>query len=306
MDLSSPSKSAGNFVANIKDKLSFRSRKATQDKGAEFDEFEYEDEFEDYGEYGFDESYAEGAEAYGDTYDSSYAGSSSGSYASRGSYRPPRLVSRDDVQSTTTAFGVITPYDPDRRSVPTNSSVPGYLASTADTRFSSSAINSTKSAFGSEDASFQDEGYDKPTTRYSDFVSPYKRQNVEKTQVMPSTGSAGLDGLFTSTDVPSSEMQSERGQSIGGRFSRKIEIFEPKDFEQAVDIVAMLKEGSVVILNLKYVNAGLSKRVLDFAFGVVAALDAQITFEAPQVFSITQTDKLTLVEKDQLRLKRVL
>ena len=117
----------------------------------------------------------------------------------------------------------------------------------------------------------------------------------------------GLDGLFASTDPSaSSPAPANRTSSVGGHFTRKVEIFEPKNFEEAVNIVTMLKEGSVVILNLKYVNAGLSKRILDFAFGAVAALDMQITYEAPQVFSIIKDGKLTLVERDQLRLKKVL
>lgn len=297
MDFSNPSKAAGNLVGTIKDKLNFGRGKAHEEE-LEYDDYAYEDEFEDYGEYGFDESYATGASAYGDTY--------SEGYTTRESYRPPRLVSFDDVQSTTSAYGVMAPYDPEDKSVPTNSSVPGYLSNTADTRFSSRATSRMAEPATAEDASAS-LGYDRPNTRYNDFVSPYQRQNVEKIQVMPSTGSAGLDGLFTSTDsVSAQEPTPERGQHIGGRFSRKVEIFEPKDFEQAVDIVAMLKEGSAVVLNLRYVNAGLSKRVLDFAFGVVAALDAQINYEAPQVFSISQGDKLTLVERDQLRNKHIL
>lgn len=296
MDFSNPSKAAGNLVGTIKDKLNFGRGKAREEE-LEYDDYEYEDEFDDYGEYGFDESYATGASAYGDTY--------AESYTTRESYRPPRLVSMGDVKSTTSAYGVMAPYDPEDKSTPTNSSVPGYLSSTADSRFSSRAT-SHLSDLATEDDADSRVGYDRPNTRYSDFVSPYQRQNVEKTQVMPSTGSAGLDGLFTATDSSAQAPAPDRGQSIGGRFSRKVEIFEPKDFEQAVEIVAMLKEGSAVVLNLRYVNAGLSKRVLDFAFGVVAALGAQINYEAPQVFSITQGDKLTLVERDQLRNKHIL
>lgn len=303
MDFSNPSKSAGNFVESIKDKLNFvSSRKVRRDDEAEFDEYAYDEAFDDYGEYGYDESYATSS------YRDSYSDLQSESYTTREPYRPPRLVSLDDIQNTTSAFGVMPPYNPDDHAVPTSSSVPGYLSSTADSRFSSRATSRVGNlADANDDGDAQGIGFDRPDTRYNDFISPYQRQNVERTQVMPSTGSTGLDGLFTSTD-PSTPAApaSDRGKSIGGRFSRKVEIFEPKDFEQAVDIVAMLKEGSAVVLNLRYVNAGLSKRVLDFAFGVVAALDAQINYEAPQVFSITTTEKLTLVEKDQLRLKRIL
>lgn len=303
MDFSNPSRSAGNFVENIKDKLSFGSsrnadRDAYQEEDLEFDDYGYEAEFDDYGEYGFDESYA--PEGYSDSY--------SGSYTTRDAYsRSPRLVSLDDIQSTTSAYGVATSTPSASYTVPTNSSVPGYLANSADARFTSRStgrVTVDADALGNESDGL---GFDRPDTSYRDFVSPYQRQDAEKTAVMPSTGSSGLDGLFTPTDgVQTSAPSSDRTNSVGGRFSRKIEIFEPKNFEEAVDIVAMFKEGSIVVLNLKYVNDNLSKRILDFAFGVVAALDAQITYEAPQVFSITQAGKLTLVERDQLRSRRVL
>lgn len=307
MDFPNPSRSAGNLVESIKDKLNFgSSRNADHDEYVEddyaYDEYAYDEGLDDYGEYGFDESYA--TNSYDDPYLDSYTTRDT-SYRTRS----PKLVSLNDIQSTTSAYGVMASEPVSSQGVPTSSSVPGYLSSTADTRFSSrSTSRITVAADPVDGARTEGLGFDRPDTGYRDFVSPYQRQNVEKTAVMPSTGSTGLDGLFTPTDSASqgASAASERGTSIGGRFSRKIEIFEPKSFEEAVNIVAMLKEGSVVILNLKYVNAGLSKRVLDFAFGVVAALEMQITYEAPQVFSITQSGKLTLVERDQLRLKHVL
>lgn len=318
MDFPNPSKSAGGFVESIKDKLNFGSsrnadRDVYQDEEFAYDDYAYEDDYAEYGEYGFDESYATGS--YHDSYSDSY----SDSYTTRDPYRSssPRLVSLNDIQSTTSAYGVMTPTPAASSSasdhgVPTNSSVPGYLSSTADTRFSSRSASRTGRITVAADLDGEDVqggvGFDRLDAGYSDFVSPYQRQDAEKTAVMPSTGSSGLDGLFTPTDgsANTASPSTERGKSIGGRFSRKVEIFEPKNFEEAVEIVAMLKEGSAVVLNLKYVNAGLSKRILDFAFGVVAALGVQITYEAPQVFSIVQDEKLTLVERDQLRLKHIL
>lgn len=305
MDFPNPSRSAGNLVESIKDKLNFgSSRNADHDEYVEedyvYDEYGYDEDLDDYGEYGFDESYA--TNSYDDPYPDSYT--------TRDTYRTrsPKLVSLNDIQNTTSAYGVMASGTASQ-GVPTSSSVPGYLSSTADTRFSTRSTSRVTVAADTADEDYTERfGFDCPDTGYRDFVSPYQRQNVEKTAVMPSTGSTGLDDLFTPTDSVSqaASVAPERGTSIGGRFSRKIEIFEPKSFEEAVNIVAMLKEGSVVILNLKYVNAGLSKRVLDFAFGVVAALEMQITYEAPQVFSITQSGKLTLVERDQLRLKHIL
>lgn len=316
MDFPKPSKSAGGFVDSIKDKLSFGSHKA-QDEAyyeEEFDVEEYgpEGEFDDYGEYGYDESYA--SSGYGDGiggYSDPYGGSSA-----REPYRPPRLVSMGDIQNTTSAYGVMTPGGIEDRA--SASSVPGYLSSSADPRFASRASSAPRPARSSsritvsadEEEIDYTEGFDlgEADRGLRDFVSPYQRQNAEKTAAMPSTGSSGLDGLFAPTDASAaSSAPAERNTTtIGGHYSRKVEVFEPKNFEEAVDIVTMLKEGSVVVLNLKYVNANLSKRVLDFAFGVVAALDAQITYEAPQVFTITRSGKLTLVERDQLRSKRVL
>ena len=70
MDFPNPSKSAGSFVESIKDKLNFGSRNAEKDDYAQ-EEYDYEDyaydpNFDDYGEYGYDESYA--VDSYGDSY----------------------------------------------------------------------------------------------------------------------------------------------------------------------------------------------------------------------------------------------
>lgn len=303
MDFPNPSKSAGSFVESIKGKLNFGSRNADKDDYAQ-EEYDYEDyaydpNFDDYGEYGYDESYA--VDSYGDSY--------SDTYTTRDPYRtrPARLVSLDDIKSTTSAYGVMTPEQPRNYSVPTSSSVPGYLSNTADSRFGTRSSSRVSVSADLDSDPADTIGFDRPETAYRDFVSPYQRQDAAKTSVMPSTGSSGLDGLFASTDPSaSSPVPANRTSSVGGHFTRKVEIFEPKNFEEAVNIVTMLKEGSVVILNLKYVNAGLSKRILDFAFGAIAALDMQITYEAPQVFSIIRDGKLTLVERDQLRLKKVL
>jgi cell division inhibitor SepF len=301
MDFSNPSKTAGSIVDSLKDKLSFgSSRNAEQDEYIEdafddYGEYGYDegfDDYEDYGEYGFDESYA--PNGYSDSYNGGY------------SSRSPRLVSSDDIRKATPPY-----VPPSQRSseaaVPTNSSVPGYLSSSAPKNFTTRTTNRITETADLDTSNADTIGFDRPDTTYRDFVSPYQRSSAEKTGTMASTGSAGLDGLFTPTDA-SSQVGSlnENGQTLGGLFSRKVEIFEPKDFEQAADIVPMLKEGSVVILNLKFVNAGLSKRILDFSFGVVAALEATITYEAPQVFSITQNGKLTLVERDQLRASKIL
>ena len=105
MDFPNPSKAAGSFVESIKDKLNFGSRNADKDDYAQ-EEYDYEDyaydpNFDDYGEYGYDESYA--VDSYGDSY--------SDTYTTRDPYRtrPARLVSLDDIKSTTSAYGVMTP-----------------------------------------------------------------------------------------------------------------------------------------------------------------------------------------------------
>lgn len=312
MDFPNPARSAGNLVDSIRDKLNFgaargNSRDAYVDEEAGFDDYAYSDEYDDYGDYGdygFDDSYAPSRyDSYSDGY------KTRDPYGSRG----PQLVSPNDVRYTTSVYGVTRQSVSGEAGVPLNSSapgstVPGYLASSADSRF---AASPTRKVERESEPSFDPSsriGFDRPDPGYRDFVSPYQRSNAEKTQVMPSTGSSGLDGLFTPTDgsTQATAEPASAGRSFGGRFSRKIEIFEPKSFEEAADIARMLKEGSVVVLNLKNVNAGLSKRILDFSFGVVSALDAQINYEAPQVFSITQSGKLTLVEKDQLRTSRII
>ena len=117
MDFPNPSKSAGSFVESIKDKLNFGSRNADKEDFAQgeydYEDYAYDPNFDDYGEYGYDESYA--VDSYGDSY--------SDTYTTRDPYRtrPARLVSLDDIKSTTSAYGVMTPEQPRNYSVPTSS-----------------------------------------------------------------------------------------------------------------------------------------------------------------------------------------
>ena len=62
----------------------------------------------------------------------------------------------------------------------------------------------------------------------------------------------------------------------------------------------------IVVLALKESGADLSKRILDFSFGVAAALDARIECVAPDVFTLNMGDALTLEEKHRLRRQGVM
>ena len=80
----------------------------------------------------------------------------------------------------------------------------------------------------------------------------------------------------------------------------------PNAYGDVERVAKILKAGDVVILSLRETPDQLSKRVLDFSFGVASALDARVECIADKVFSITRGTALTDAERTALRGKGVL
>lgn len=55
----------------------------------------------------------------------------------------------------------------------------------------------------------------------------------------------------------------------------KIEIFRPKSFEQAVDIVDCLRSKRPVVVNLESINSELARKIFDFLSGALCAIDGK-------------------------------
>jgi len=67
-----------------------------------------------------------------------------------------------------------------------------------------------------------------------------------------------------------------------------------------------VKAGDVVVLQLRNTPDSLAKRILDFSFGVSAALDASVECPTDKVFAIARGNALTDAEKANLRGRGVL
>lgn len=87
---------------------------------------------------------------------------------------------------------------------------------------------------------------------------------------------------------------------------RQLSIIAPMSYGDVEGVARALKAGDVVVLVLNRTPDALSKRVLDFSFGVASALDASVDSLAGKVFSITRDHGLTPSERTELRNQGVL
>lgn len=135
--------------------------------------------------------------------------------------------------------------------------------------------------------------------------------------------SEGLESLFSST-TPSRDSNSASTTAASSRSSfdpyeaysgsgttahdpsRSLTVLMPTVYGDVERIAKILKAGDAVVLSLRSTPDQLSKRVLDFSFGVASALDARVECVADKVFSITRDAALTDAERTALRGKGVL
>ncbi len=88
--------------------------------------------------------------------------------------------------------------------------------------------------------------------------------------------------------------------------TRSLSVLMPTEYGDVERVAKILKAGDVVLLSLKEAPDGLSKRVLDFSFGVASALDARVECVADKVFAITRDTSLTDAERNALKARGVL
>ena len=136
--------------------------------------------------------------------------------------------------------------------------------------------------------------------------------------------SESLDSLFSSTADAASRSQAAAGTSAAGRSSfdpyeayasggagkheptRSLTVLKPMSYGEVERIAKSLKAGDAVVLGLRNTPDSLSKRILDFSFGVASALDASVDCVADKVFVVARGAALTESEKASLRNQGVL
>ena len=284
MDFPRPSMSASELFGDLKDKLGFG--------GDDYYDDPYYDDYADpepaQGPYdsGYD------PDTYGDPYDRlEYTTRSTGSSRSAGSrssrFSSAQLVSSGDIRATTSAYGVS-----DVAAKPTMELPSVSHRTEAEEKKSVSKI--------AEDFSI-------PASSYTDFVSPYKQSS----SASASSSSAGLDSLFTPSTAPSGSVSGSSdganvGSAHGTSLAREIVVLKPASYEDASSIAQSVRAGKIVVLYLRQTDPALSKRVLDFSFGVASALTAQVDCLAEKTFVVLQGKELTLEEKHNLAKQGVL
>lgn len=288
MDFPRPSMSASELFGDLKDKLGFGGGRS--DRRDDYYDDPYYDDYDDSasGSGTYDSGYD--ADTYGDPYDRlEYTTRSTGASRSLGSrsnrFSSPQLVSSGDIRSTTSAYGVADVSPKPQVKVPS-------VTPAEEERDSVSKI--------AEDFSI-------PASSYTDFVSPYKHN----TQVSSASKSAGLDSLFTpstgsssDTAASSSDAQGQAAHSTSS--AREITVLKPASYEDVSSVAHSVRSGHIVVLSLRQTDPALSKRVLDFSFGVASALTAQVDCIAEKTFVILQGKELTLEEKHNLAKQGVL
>ena len=83
-------------------------------------------------------------------------------------------------------------------------------------------------------------------------------------------------------------------------------MLKPASYEDVSSVAQSVRAGHIVVLSLRQTDPALSKRVLDFSFGVASALTAQVDCIAEKTFVILQGRELTLEEKHKLAKQGVL
>ena len=284
MDFPRPSMSASELFGDLKDKLGFGGGRS--DRRDDYYDDPYYDDYEDSASQGsYDGGYD--PDTYGDPYDrleyttrSTGSSRSSHSYGRSSSrYSTPQLVSSGDIRATTSAYGV------SEVAAKPQIDLPG--------------IGQQKEADEKEAVSKIAEDFSIPASSYTDFVSPYKHSSsasAASTASAPTASFASAGSVSSTADADAAHASS----------AREITVLKPTSYEDVSSVAQSVRAGHIVVLSLRQTDAALSKRVLDFSFGVASALTAQVDCLAEKTFVILQGKELTLEEKHNLAKQGVL
>ncbi len=83
--------------------------------------------------------------------------------------------------------------------------------------------------------------------------------------------------LYTTKEKARSSQPTSKNRvvNIHNNAAFKIDVYEPRDFEDAVEIVDCLRSRRPVIVNLEQADAELARKVFDFLSGALCAIDGK-------------------------------
>ena len=286
MDFPRPSMSASELFGDLKDKLGFGGGRS--DRHDDYYDDPYYDDYDDSPSgQGYDAGYD--PDTYGDPYDrleytTRSTGSSRSASSRSGRYSVPQLVSSGDIRATTSAYGV----------------------SEVAAKPQLDVSNAARQAEEKESVSKIAEDFSIPASSYTDFVSPYKHTSSAGSSSAASASSLSSASSLTSSTESSSAAAQEPATAHSTSTAREVTVLKPASYEDVSSVAQSVRAGHIVVLSLRQTDPALSKRVLDFSFGVASALTAQVDCIAEKTFVILQGRELTLEEKHKLAKQGVL
>lgn len=286
MDFPRPSMSASELFGDLKDKLGFGGGRS--DRHDDYYDDPYYDDYDDSPSgQGYDAGYD--PDTYGGPYDrleytTRSTGSSRSASSRSGRYSVPQLVSSGGIRATTSAYGV----------------------SEVAAKPQLDVSNAARQAEEKESVSKIAEDFSIPASSYTDFVSPYKHTSSAGSSSAASASSLSSASSFTSSTESSSAAAQEPATAHSTSTAREVTVLKPASYEDVSSVAQSVRAGHIVVLSLRQTDPALSKRVLDFSFGVASALTAQVDCIAEKTFVILQGRELTLEEKHKLAKQGVL
>lgn len=279
------SEKASGVFSGLRDRLS--GNRDNHDDGyddyADYDDYGYDDNgsyndndgyrdnggYDDYGDYGYDNAT--------DDYESSAVGpvttraaGTSGRYSSNRSYNSDRYGSGSYASGS-------------YRSGDGYSSTKPHLVSMDEARSSVIARSGETSSYRSGTGSY----------RSTQSGSYEPRYSSASTAAQATAGSSA-----STTPVYQIPLTKAAG-------ARNLEVLRPKEYGDVADMAATLRKGDAVVLTLKLAPSAISTRVLDFAFGVASALDANVECIGDKVFFVVRGEGISEGEREKLRLQGI-
>ena len=278
MALGNVGETVGGAFDSLKSRLGF-------DRGADRGADRYDD-YDEYGDYNEFEEYGEKYDSSNDYNDSPVGGYRPLSSTTRGSNRYAKsdisssLVSIDDVKASTPLPDTLS-RDP------------------LDRAGSSSYASAGAGAYGAG-AGAGASGYGTVTSPgVNSLFEPTTPASPAGTAVPTASSSAGA-GSYDPYVAYSSANPSSHAPA------RSLTVVRPTTYGDVERVARAVKSGDVVVLAMRSTPDDLSKRILDFSFGVASALDANVECPGEKVFAIARGNALTPDEKRRLGAQGVL
>lgn len=274
----------GNILGDLKDRFNIgQNRGGYQDQP--YDDYCDDAYSDDYGPNGYDES------RYGDSYSSDI---NSGRTEV---IRYPKLVTMEEASASASSLGVAAA-DRAREAKAhersfAGSSNPAYSAPAAEPAAANASTTYRQPHIyggSTPDWAPKRESKDAAVTQDASSATNGVTEALSASDAREPLGSEGLNGLFKPTTQASASDSARR----------ELKVVRPHAYKDVSDVAAFLRQGNVVVLDLRATDESLAKRLLDFSFGVAAALEAQVECPYEKVYALCKGQALSAIEKRSL------